>query len=80
MSHPTMDKQIATPHPDLVALGKKLVQLGEAMQKPETVVTELSGLAWECGLVLEFRMTAKPSHPTPADGTSDSASERQEGK
>jgi hypothetical protein len=51
--------------PEMYELGKKLVKLGKAMQKNNTHIEELSSMAFDCGLQLQFRLAKQVR--TPAD-------------
>ena len=55
-------------------LGKKFVALGRAMQDHDTTLTELCGLAFDCGLRMDFRIVPREAEQAPT-----SASPSQEG-
>ena len=54
MSKPFSNKK---DFPVLHQLGKKFTRLGKAMQRNDYSIAELSSLAFDCGLTLEFRIT-----------------------
>ena len=60
---------------DFVELGKRYVALGRAIQDHDTPILELCGLAFDCGLSLEFRLQPRepvtPETVTAAPGKSD---------
>lgn len=37
-------------------MGDKLIKLGESMKNPDTTITELTQLAFDAGLTIQFRI------------------------
>lgn len=54
---------------NLNELGRKFVALGRALQDDDSTIDELVGLAMDCGIQLEFRISPmKPKEVEDDDG------------